>query len=221
MDLEVKEIENAQKRNRFLKRTVILFVIFFVILAGLNLTPSSVREINNVFFSYFIHDEERENAEKVVETSRTGSYTEPLRIVIPKVGTDTKVINPTQNDSKTLDSALLLGAVRYPGSGDLEDKHTMFLFGHSSYLPVVHNKAYQSFNHLQKLSSGDEIKVYSSEKEYIYKVDKVELTTADEGFVNLSELEHKLVLATCNSFGKKQERYVVTASFVGSYPITK
>lgn len=211
----------SRGKELFVKRTAIIFFALVVLFTAVGLAPTGVRELNNAFFSLFINEDVEKNAEQTlnnVEMKATSdeNYTEPVRIVIPKIGTDTKVLNPESRDNEKLNAALLLGAVRYPGSGDLESERTMFLFGHSSYLPVVHNRAFKTFNGIQNLKAGDEIALYGSEKKYLYRVEKVELVNADEGFVNLAADDHKLVLATCNSFGKKQERYVVTANFIGS-----
>lgn len=197
---------NTNLLASFLKRTSIIFLVLVVALTLVGLAPAGVREINNVFFSLFIKEEK---ANDVVEVSNI--YTEPTRIVIPKLSADVAIINPTSRDNAVLDSALLQGAVRYPGSGDLSSMSTILVFGHSSYLPVVHNKAFQSFNNIQKLVKGDEIVLYGNGLTKKYIVEKVEKVNADEGFVDLSEKKGKLVLATCNSFGKKQERFVVTA----------
>jgi len=207
---KVKGLTKSQKFGRFIKRTALIFVILVVTLTALNLTPLGIREINNAFFSLFINDE-RDNAEPLVEVS--GVYTEPQRIAITKIGVDIKVLNPVSTDIKVLDNALLSGAVRYPGTGDLESKRNMFIFGHSSYLPVIHNQSYKAFNRLQELKAGDEIKLYSSDKAYTYKVAEVKLTTAEAEFVSLESADRKLILSTCNTFGKKQERFVVTALF--------
>lgn len=145
------------------------------------------------------------------------SATEPVRIIIDKIDIDTTVANPESTDVNVLDQALLGGAVRYPGSADLSDDGNMFLFGHSSYLPRVINPAFKAFNGLQNLVAGDVIRVQSADKEYIYRVDTVSLVDANDAWVDLSGVEKRLTLSTCNTFGQKQDRFVVEAYFVGSY----
>lgn len=221
-----KPHKTMEKRNFKVKvnkvsviyRTFLFFFGFLVILVSLGFAPKGVKEINNAFFSIFIHDERSSvNEGDLVETVRFGSYTEPARIVIPKIGVDAKVLNPKSSDTKTLDDALLYGAVRYPESGDLESSQTIFIFGHSSHLPIVHNQNFKLFSEIPKLSPRSEIKLYSENgKEYTYSVDTVTLTKAEDALVNLSERKRKLVVSTCNGFGEKSERYVVVASFVGA-----
>jgi LPXTG-site transpeptidase (sortase) family protein len=138
----------------------------------------------------------------------------PTRIQIPAVGIDTKVINPSASDEQTLDTALLSGAARYPASALLGENARMFIFGHQSYLPVVHNQAFKAFNGLQKAKEGDEIIVSSATAQYHYRVVSVEHASADQALIELGPGERTLTLSTCDSFGAKTDRYVVRAEFV-------
>jgi LPXTG-site transpeptidase (sortase) family protein len=138
----------------------------------------------------------------------------PVRIKIDTIGLDTAILNPSSNDIEVLDRALLSGAVHYPGSGLLGENANVLLFGHSSYLPVVHNKAFKAFNELNKLRNGDLITVFSENIVYTYKVDDVTLSDAEDTLVTFDSPKPILTLATCNTFGAKQERWIVTASLV-------
>lgn len=143
----------------------------------------------------------------------------PASIEIPALGLFASVANPTATDVKTLDEMLLKGAVRYPTSARLGEAGNIVLFGHSSYLPVVGNQAYKTFNGIQKLVAGDLVTVYSSGTAYAYRVRSVkkENASGDTG-IELSSAGRTLTLVTCNSFGAKEDRFVVTADFVESHP---
>jgi LPXTG-site transpeptidase (sortase) family protein len=140
----------------------------------------------------------------------------PVRIQIERIGLDTPILNPASSDVNVLDRALLSGAVRYPESGLLGQNANMLLFGHSSYLPVVQNKAFKAFNELSKLTKGDSITVFAEDSIYIYNVTSVVLSKADDALVQFSATEPTLTLATCNSFGSKEDRWVVTARLVST-----
>ncbi len=145
---------------------------------------------------------------------------EPVRVVARSVGMDITVSNPESTDIEVLDEALLHGSIRYPASGLLGVNGTVLLFGHSSYLPVVHNQAYKAFNRIQDLKVGETISVYSGTLEYRYKVNGVRVANAEEDVVHLPQDGKYLTLVTCDlSFGTKTSRYVVTADFVGTYAI--
>jgi len=140
----------------------------------------------------------------------------PVRIVIASVGIDATIANPSSTDNAILDSALLNGAVRYPTSGLLGGNTNMLVFGHSSFLPQVRNSAYRTFNHLEKTKVGATIDIYGKNKVYHYRIVSVATAEADAVGVEFESQSHKLILATCDSFSSKNDRFVVTADFVGS-----
>jgi LPXTG-site transpeptidase (sortase) family protein len=142
----------------------------------------------------------------------------PVRIRIAAAAIDTSIENPNSTDVAVLDAALLKGAARYPESALLGENATMYLFGHQSHLPVVHNKAFKAFNDLQTVQVGDEIVVSSAANDYHYRVASVEKVDAETALVDLEQGSKKLVLTTCDSFGKKTDRYVVKADFVSETP---
>lgn len=195
------------------------FLILFAILFQLGWVPSALSEEVNIDSELTIYNEEPTvlAAETVSSAQTNNANDAPMRIIIDAIDVDITIENPTSSDINVLDEALTKGSVHYPGSGDLEDTSNLFLFGHSSYLPDVINKSYTAFNGVQHLVSGDIIRVQSATKEYIYKVNVVELVDANDAWVELSNTEKKLTLSTCNTFGSKQDRYVVDAQFVGSY----
>lgn len=149
-----------------------------------------------------------------IEGVPKGQGETPVRIEIPSLGIATTVNNPASSDIATLDSALLSGAVRYPGSAKLGEEGNVLIFGHSSHLPVVYNQAFKAFNDIQKLERGEPIYVIGEGKVYIYAVDNVqEANTADDA-IPLAVRGSKLTLATCNNFGSKEDRFIVNATLV-------
>jgi len=93
------------------------------------------------------------------------------------------------------------------------------LFGHSSYLPIVGNQAYKTFNGIQKLKPGDIIMISSSSARYTYWVKSVTKESANDAVIPLSVSGRVLTLSTCDSFAKKTDRFVVVADFVESHAV--
>ena len=145
----------------------------------------------------------------------------PAKIEIPKVNISAIILNPTAIDIAVLDKELLRGAVRYPTSAKLGETGNVVLFGHSSYLPIVGNQAYKTFNGIQKLVAGDIVTVYSSAAAYAYRVRSVEVKNTTIDGIRLSTAGRMLTLVTCNSFGAKEERFIITAEFVESHSISR
>ncbi len=142
----------------------------------------------------------------------------PERIEIPSIKLKVNVANPNSTDVATLDAALHTGAVRYPLSAKLGEDGNVIAFGHSSYLPVVNNPAYKAFNEIQKLKVGERIMVVGTDNTFVYVVETVNSANAGTDAIPLTVTGKMLTLATCDSFGTKSDRFVVTASFVESYP---
>jgi len=143
----------------------------------------------------------------------------PVRIVVAKIGVDAKVANPQSTNLAVLDASLHDGAARYPTSALLGEEGTVVLFGHSSYLPVVHNQTYKTFSGVQTLKNGELISVYSTTHEYRYAVTGVKVADATEDVVELAQHGKELVIVTCDSFSKKTSRFVITAKLVGTYSL--
>lgn len=144
----------------------------------------------------------------------------PVRITIAKLAMDVTIKNPNATSVEVLDEALLTGAVRYPTSAHLGENGTVLLFGHSSYLPVIHNQAYKAFKGIQTLAKGEIISVYSATTEYRYSVTNVKVADANEDVIELAKDGKYLTLVTCDTFSKKTSRFVVEAKFVGAYSLT-
>ncbi len=143
----------------------------------------------------------------------------PVKIDIPAIDLSAKVANPETTDTVQLDNALLSGAVRYPASAQLGELGNVIVFAHSSYLPIVNNQAYKTFDGIQKLKKDERIIVSSEKSAYVYAVDTVSKASAESDAIPLAVSSPTLTLSTCNSFGTKSDRFVVTAHFVESYPL--
>ena len=198
--------KNARLKNflYLISISTVIFVVSFSILSFLGLTPKNLT---------FITQEKSmiENQSEIININ-SDSYTRPDKVVIPKVDVDSIIKNPNRIDVATLDQALNQGAVHYPGSGSIEQGN-MFIFGHSTNWQVVQNDAYRTFNGIERLVSGDEIEIHAGDKSYIYKVSSVVLVDEDDALVVFDNSKRTLTMSTCNTFGEKQERWVVEADF--------
>lgn len=145
----------------------------------------------------------------------------PRTLLIDKLGKKLIVNNPDETRIAVLDEALLSGVVRYPTSAVLNENGTVLIFGHSSYLAVVKNQNFRAFNGINTLAWGDLIRVQSDDSEFVYRVDRVYQLKATADSIPIQWDTKKLVLVTCNSFGTKEDRHIVEASFIDEYPIAQ
>lgn len=208
--------EIKARKWRFL---TVFFLIFFLTLTFLVMIGAVPEQ--------FLSTDTAETTRTAQDTQSRGqtsvlneNVVQPTRVVIDSIGIDVEIVNPQSRDIAVLDAALKDGVVHFPGSGGLNQDTNMFLFGHSSSLPIVRNQNYKAFNGLEKLQSGDIIRVYGDGREYLYKVTRVSTDDAAAIRVPLERGEKKLTLSTCDSFGAEGDRHVVEADFVGSYPVS-
>lgn len=139
----------------------------------------------------------------------------PNAITIDALNRTVTVLNPNSRSIADLDEALLKGVVRHPDSADLNDQNgNMLILGHSSYLSNVFNRNFQAFNGIQNLSWGDTVRLRSGDMEYTYRVDRVYQAKASNVTIPTKSAEQKLTLATCNTFGAKEDRFIVEATLV-------
>lgn len=139
----------------------------------------------------------------------------PTSITLDSLGRTVSVLNPTSRSIAELDNALLKGVVRHPDSADLNEQNgNMLILGHSSYLKNVFNKNYQAFNGIQNLKWGDTITLRSRDYEYIYRVDRVYEAKASTVTIPTKSTGQKLTLATCDTFGAKEDRFIVESTLV-------
>ena len=210
--------EINDRRGAFTFAFVCLFFVTFGFLSLVGATPDSPKnsDISNTTTSLHATNTASHSANNPGGMPAQAGEA-PTRVVAKNVGLDVRVSNPTSTAIDTLDNALLLGAVRYPTSAQLGASGTVLLFGHSSYLPIVHNQAYKAFDGIQNLKTGDTISVYSATVEYRYSVVGVKLADAGQDIIELPATGKHLTLVTCDSFASKSNRFVVTADFVGAY----
>ncbi len=209
----------------------------FLILSFFGVVPQEVKELNATVLSFFggtppaaaqdtvpvpptVAADPPPAPSPAANDGNSSAAVLPTRVVIAKIGVNAPVSNPATSDIATLNAALLSGAVRYPGSGTLDQDANMFIFAHSSGLPIVHNQAFKSFNRLGELQLGDEIDVYSADAIYRYAVTSMRLADQNEVLVQFQTGAKKLTLSTCDNFAAKSARYVVEADFVEKVPIT-
>ncbi len=217
IQLTVRLIRAAQKawhqRWEFLVAFLSVFFITFSVLIAVDLVPEEGNGSTvTVETSPLVSG-------KVLGTDTVEAAELPVKVEVPAIRLSTTIANPTSTDVATLDRHLNTGAVRYPTSGKLGQNGNVVLFAHSSYLPIVQNSAYKAFTGIEKLKKGDRIMVSSSSRTYVYSVDSVESADAGADAIPLTVSGQKLTLSTCDSFGTKSDRFVVTASLVESYPL--
>ena len=201
---------------------VVLFLVVHVGLSWAGLVPSEVSEFNQHIVQSVKNLDTlsyEQNARAILPRKKVREEEKdtvigalPTTVRIPKISVDKEVSTPEDTSVEVLDEALKDGVVHYPSSGGIGGDRRMFLFGHSSRLPVVNNQAYRAFNGLDKLAAGDPIYINASSSEVTYRVRSVEVVDESEAWVSLESGTGELTLSTCTTFGSRQNRVVVRAT---------
>ena len=213
----------------FLLTFFLVFTVSYIVLVALDWLPEAPtsdseqpEEVESVPVVDVSNEENQSTSiqidgtgdDQVVDDEKASSTNEvilPTSIAIKKLDKVVSVSNPTSRSIADLDAALLNGAVRHPDSATMSQEGTVFMLGHSSYLPTVFNKNFQAFNGIQNLEWGDTIEVFSDNQVFEYRVEKVYRAQAKDVTVPIAGTGKTLVLATCNSFGSVDDRYIVEA----------
>lgn len=194
----------------FILTFFVLFGLTVLFLAAVDSLPNPPGQAN----------EHSSNVLVSTSTVPAGAGEQPVQIKIPDIKLDVSVSNPDSTNVDLLDEALLKGAVRYPTTALLGEQGTVLIFGHSSYLPIVHNLNYKAFDGIQNLKPGETISLFSATREYRYAVTGVrQANVNDDPIIQLPQDGQHLTLVTCDSFATKSDRYIVTADFVGAYDL--
>jgi len=206
---------------------VTFFVVFFVsygVLAWADFLPEAPKPVSathtetvpvNASSTEIERDESKDGVVAGTSTAALPQATfQPDTIIFDSLDRSVAVLNPTSRAIDDLDAALLYGVVRHPDSALMGQLGTVFILGHSSYLPTVLNNNFKAFNGIQNLKFGDTVRLQSDGVEYVYRVDKVYKANAAELTVPIAGEVQRLVLATCNSFGSTDDRYIVEADLL-------
>jgi LPXTG-site transpeptidase (sortase) family protein len=203
----------------------VIFIVTHLFLSNFGLVPTEVSEFNQQVKKQYselidIHRLSYKRPPRPILPNASVSEKDqeevvginPKRIQIDSVGIDVSISTPDKATVPILDSALQEGVVHYPGSGGIGGERRMFLFGHSSRLPLVQNQSYQAFNGLADVQEGDEILIVGENNaETIYVVTSIEIADESERLVSLESGEGRLTISTCTTFGARENRVVVEA----------
>lgn len=204
-----------ERKFPFLFVYFIVFLLTYLFLVAVDFVPEpkteDVEEDALLVEPALAQVTEQEVATVEVVEPKTVEPVLPTEIYIKSLDKSIEVLNPTSRNIADLDEALLYGVVRHPDSAHLGQEGNVFILGHSSYLPTVLNKNFKAFNGIQYLEWGDEIEVSSDNQVYVYRVEKVYEAQASELYVPIAVDEKMLTIATCDSFGSVDDRYIVEA----------
>lgn len=125
-------------------------------------------------------------------------------IVIPAMLLDTPIYEGSvQNQYKILDQ----GIWRYPNGSTPDKGGNTVLIGHR----FTYTNPKGIFYYLNKLKTGDEIGLWWSDKEYLYKVSTISVVPPTDTAIEKPSTIPQLTLFTCTPLWSPKDRLVVVA----------
>ncbi|MCA9380405.1 sortase [Candidatus Dojkabacteria bacterium] len=121
------------------------------------------------------------------------------RVVIPAINVDAEIL-----EGETIDVLNEGQAWRRPLTSSPEKSGNTVVVGHRYF-----GQGKNTFYHLNKLTSGEEIIVFWEEKEYKYKIERVYETNPEDISVEASTNEDILTLYTCSGLSAEKRLIVV------------
>lgn len=217
-----------ESEKKFIKKVTIIGLIVVCVIALL----SGFAQVINVYNTegsgglkrLVAQGDTSNTGEKVVEFNQSVEQTVgvkpanagelPLFIEMPSLSIQSAVEAPTVMTVSVLDAALNRGPVYYQGSGSPGERN-MLIFGHSTGFSVVRNQAYKVFNNIKNAKAGALIYVRTSSGVHTYKTLNVKKVSKYNAWIQFNSAKPLLTLATCDSFGKASDRWVLEAEYIG------
>ena len=204
-----------EKKYAFFGVFFLVFIFSYLVLVAIDFVPEPVtieEETENLQMEpASIEIEQSAQSDFNLPVGDMSNPVLPTSMYIEKLDRTIPILNPESRDIAALDNALLSGVVRHPDSAHMAQAGNVFILGHSSYLPTVLNNNFQAFNGIQDLAWGDTIEVTSEGYVLTYEVEKVYKASAADVTIPVADTGARLTLATCNSFGSKDDRFIVEA----------
>jgi LPXTG-site transpeptidase (sortase) family protein len=203
-----------------------IFIVTLVALSLAGFMPKQGRVIENKLLSSLLHKdvvalEIQVPTDSVSQVDVPEVFERPTHLEIPSVHIAFDIVHPQSSEVSLLDTYLSKGIVYYPGSGLLNEEKNLLLFGHSSNLKHVRNEAYKALTGIEKVIPGDKIFVRGETSEYVYTVESIQLVNKNQELVAFNTGKKEITISTCNTFGKKDDRYVVRASLAYHLPLAQ
>ncbi len=218
----------SESEKKFIKKLTIRGLIIVAIVAlfsGLSQVINVYQTQGGAGLRRMVAEGDVSNAgKKVVELNQSIEQTVgvkpstvselPLYLEVPSLGIQSAIEAPTVLAVAVLDAALNRGPVYYQGSGS-PGQRNMLIFGHSTGFSIVRNQAYKVFNNIKNAKTGSLIYIRTSSGVHTYKTLNVKRVSKYNAWIDFNTVKPLLTLATCDSFGKASDRWVLEAEYVG------
>lgn len=213
----------SARRIKFNSKILFGFLLFFVVLFGLNYGVLNYEALGKRFSYSFRHSKLtflpkiKDTAVGLPTVGQAPIQIENNRLKIAKINVDVPIIWNAPTDNKGILEKLREGVAHYsttalPGDG----KGNVFIIGHSSAAPWEPGNYKTVFALLDKLENGDKIQISYENKIYNYEVKNKVVVKPSQVEVLASTEKPTLSLMTCVPVGTNFRRLIVQADLINS-----
>jgi LPXTG-site transpeptidase (sortase) family protein len=194
-------------------KEALIFILIFIIVLNVAMIIFNGRfiyaQIKYSFIGLPTISDQLGQKETFVSTFFNKEYLLPDRLLIPSLNIEAPVVISQSPEEKSLQADLEKGVIYLPGSTALNENGTMVIMGHSSAYPWYKGHYGSIFALLNKLNIGDEIIVFSKEKQFIYRVEGKEIKAPKDLIFQKDENNSVLYLVSCWPVNTAWKRIVV------------
>jgi len=135
------------------------------------------------------------------------------QLVVPSLGIEAPIVYVDQTGEAAFQEALIDGVVHYPGTALPGKEGNVYIFGHSSDLPLSKGKFKTIFAKLPDIETGAEIKITDQRgREFTYEVTGTQVIEPDDlSVLTQDPTKHQLTLQTSYPVGTARKRFIVTS----------
>jgi LPXTG-site transpeptidase (sortase) family protein len=192
--------------NTRLKRVNNVLLVFIILINGYVIVGPFLPAL---FYDWNVHTGEKAKLQNDItagiKTKTVVQTNQPDHVIIPSMLLDTQIYNgPVSQQYSLLDK----GIWRYANGSTPDKGGNTVLVGHR----FTYTKPKGIFYYLNKLAVGDPLAVWWNNREYVYKVSKVEVVPPNDTAVEASSSTPELTLFTCTPLLLPKDRLVVVAS---------
>jgi len=152
----------------------------------------------------------RQEIGRVAPAHRVKKVKPGFRLYIPKLKIKAPIIaNVNGNDKERYFKALEKGVAHYANTALPGENGNIFIFGHSNFYRDRPGRYKRVFARLNRLKSGDQIKIHYRQREYKYIVSQTRLIGPRQVEVLRRTKKERLTLMTCWPPGTTEKRLIV------------
>ena len=220
-DLKKKIASKVSANGRLSRKHHLKSLLFGLGSAGFVALLIVFTLFNQLFITPFISPSKTASATPLIVDPSGQTVVGPeTKIIIPKLNVDAPIVmDVTDNEEKTIQTALEKGVTLYPNTGKPGELSNPVIFGHSSNNIFNHGDYKFVFVLLSRLEIDDTFMINYNSRQYVYRVfNKKVVKPKDVAVLSEKPKPAMVTLITCDPPGSSANRLIVQAEQITPDP---